>query len=190
MGLFTGNPAKRRAKRQSVEQFMLDDYEIRVSSNEAAVVCVEAEQAGAPAEEIAKRMHVGCWEGAAREAVNYYPEAAVRRAFKDAVLEKRAAGLLAKAQVTSLMGPMFDDEVIASVREMIDVSHDPELQKAMQVRQLQEEYAHLMAVPLSSNVERIDEIRWHLEQLDAAPDQTLVDEVRQEMGVPKPPWES
>lgn len=57
------------------------------------------------------------------------------------------------------------------------------------ISQLQEEYAHLMAVPLLSNADRTKEIRHELERLGAAPDEDLVQEVRDQLGVSPPPWE-
>lgn len=111
MALF-GNESKKQAKRLSVGHWMLWSYEIRVASNEAAVVVSQTQLAGEDMHEIGMRLFMSAWEGAARDAVNYYPQHQVEAAYNDQSLRLRALALLTANQVNSSLSPPFTPELI------------------------------------------------------------------------------
>lgn len=115
MGLF-GNEAKKQAKRRSVDDWMLWSYEVRVASNEAAVAVASGLEAGHSAADLAIRLFMTAWEGAAREAVSYYPQHQVQAAYEDQSLRKRAVALLSANQVNQTLIPPFTPELIRQLQ--------------------------------------------------------------------------
>lgn len=114
------------------------------------------------------------------------------------------------ALLTTAGDPMRDyatPEAVAAVLEMVAVaarmeaygeaiertfesafSSDDSSEREGRVRQLQEEYAHLTALALSSDADRAAAIRTELQSLGAEPDEELNARVRRKLGVSPPPW--
>lgn len=184
------NEAKRRAKKQPVNEWLLWSYAVRMESNEAALLTLEAEQAGIHPRDIAMKLHTAAWAGTAREAGSYYPRAQVATAFDDSELEKRAAEILSRSQVNAMLEPMFTSAVIDHVKRMIDRSDDPEEQRRMEIERLQNNYAYINATPapLLAEMEQLGEIREELERLDAAPDPELNARIKRELGIADTPF--
>lgn len=173
-----------------MHDWMLWSYAVRVESDQAAVGVATAAQRGSDAGGIALQLHVSCWEGAAREAVEYYSQGTVRHAFEDTQLEKQAADSLSRCQVNRTIVPLFTDDVIEHVKEMVDVSRDPDRRRAFEIEQLQERYAYINATPapLLAEIQELSELKKELEKRGATPDLERNARVKRELGVKDTPF--
>lgn len=169
---------------------MLWSYTVRVESDEAAVAAGTAQQQGVDAADIALRLHVSCWEGAAREAVTFYPQREVRRVFEDPTLEKHAAGRLERCQLNQTVVPIFTADVLEQVRDLVDLARDPARAHELEIKELQHRYAVVnaeLAPTLAEAKERAALID-ALSERGAAPDPELNARVKRELGIEDTPF--
>jgi len=109
-----GNEAKRNAKKMTVEQWILWSAEVRLSSNEAAIAGATAQRAGHDQIAIGLRLFDAARNGAAQEALTYYPKAAVKRAYSDEQVSHLIVDLLRHTQV-----PFVGDAEIAEIHRLV-----------------------------------------------------------------------
>lgn len=86
--------------------------------------------------------------------------------------------------------PLFSDDVIEYVQEMVDASRDPDRRREFEIKELQERYAHINATPapLLAEMQELSALKKELEKRGAAPDPALNARVKRELGVEDSPF--
>lgn len=122
MGVFS-NESKRNAKRMKLHEWVLWSMGVRVASNEAAVACAAAEQAGNDELDTAQRLLDSIWGGALQEASTFYPAQRVEVLAKNPEMAHLAVEMLKRTQI-----PFFKEETLRSLHRALD-RVDPSLDR-------------------------------------------------------------